>query len=53
MSSDVEMEEGPKKALAYDPDQDPEEKRAVRRNYRTLQKDAEGVFNSFALIKNM
>ncbi|KZT19054.1 hypothetical protein NEOLEDRAFT_1246067 [Neolentinus lepideus HHB14362 ss-1] len=28
---------------AYDPDQDPEEKRAVRRNYRDLHKDTEGA----------
>ncbi|TFK54076.1 hypothetical protein OE88DRAFT_1717389 [Heliocybe sulcata] len=28
---------------AYDPDQDPEEKRAVRRNYRDLHKDTEGT----------
>ncbi|EPQ57351.1 hypothetical protein GLOTRDRAFT_38990 [Gloeophyllum trabeum ATCC 11539] len=29
---------------AYDPDQDPEEKRAVRRNYRDLHKDTEGDY---------
>jgi hypothetical protein len=27
----------------YDPDQDPEEKRAVRKNYRSLAKTVEGV----------
>ncbi|KAF8893982.1 Nse4 C-terminal-domain-containing protein [Infundibulicybe gibba] len=35
--SDVEMEN-----LIYDPDQDPEEKRAVRKNYRSLAKTVEG-----------
>jgi hypothetical protein len=29
--------------LAYDPDQDPEEKRQVRKEYRSLHKDTEGV----------
>jgi non-structural maintenance of chromosomes element 4 len=28
--------------LIYDPDQDPEEKRAVRKNYRSLAKTVEG-----------
>jgi hypothetical protein len=29
--------------LAYDPDQDPEEKRKVRKDYRSLNKDTEGA----------
>lgn len=53
MSSDAEMESGPsqskpkvrfgKDKLAYDPDQDPEEKRQVRRQYRELHKNYEGA----------
>ncbi|EIN11513.1 hypothetical protein PUNSTDRAFT_62925 [Punctularia strigosozonata HHB-11173 SS5] len=31
--------------FAYDPDQDPEEKRQVRRNYRALNQDYEGGIN--------
>lgn len=41
-SSDFEMEPGPNN-LAYDPDQDPEEKRDVRKKYRAMQRDAEGT----------
>ena len=40
--SDVEMLPE-SKHLAYDPDQDPEEKRKVRKEYRTLHQDTEGV----------
>jgi hypothetical protein len=42
-SSDVEMDPAPNN-LAYDPDQDPEEKRNVRKKYRAIQKAAEGAF---------
>jgi hypothetical protein len=38
-----------KAQFAYDPDQDPEEKRAVRRNYRALNHDYDGT--SMALLK--
>ena len=41
-SSDVEMDPEPHN-LAYDPDQDPEEKRDVRKKYRAIQKTAEGA----------
>ena len=41
-SSDVEMDFVPNN-LAYDPDQDPEEKRDVRKKYRAIQKTAEGA----------
>ncbi|KDQ57759.1 hypothetical protein JAAARDRAFT_47608 [Jaapia argillacea MUCL 33604] len=40
--SDIEMLDHRKGKGPYDPDQDPEEKRAVRRHYRDLQKDTEG-----------
>ena len=30
--------------MVFDPDQDPEEKRAVRQNYRSLAKKIEGMF---------
>jgi hypothetical protein len=46
--SDVEMAPGPSK-LAYDPDQDPEEKRKVRKEYRSLHKDAEGMGTCYIL----
>ncbi|KIM92038.1 hypothetical protein PILCRDRAFT_810051 [Piloderma croceum F 1598] len=39
-SSDVEMDPEPHN-LAYDPDQDPEEKRDVRKKYRAFQKTTE------------
>jgi len=39
--SDVEMDSVLN--LAYDPDQDPEEKRDVRKKYRAIQKTTEGV----------
>lgn len=42
MSSDVEMD-APNNNLAYDPDQDPDEKRDVRKKYRAMQKSTEGV----------
>ena len=35
--------------LAYDPDQDPEEKRQVRKEYRSLHKDTEGMLFLVAL----
>jgi hypothetical protein len=38
--------------LAYDPDQDPEEKRAVRKRYRSLQRETEGAFVSHFLNWN-
>jgi hypothetical protein len=34
--------ESPRKKVAYDPDQDPEEKRVLRQKYRVLLKDEEG-----------
>lgn len=43
-SSDVEMDAGPHiNDLAYDPDQDPEEKRDVRKKYRAIQKTTDGT----------
>jgi hypothetical protein len=33
----------PRKKVAYDPDQDPEEKRVLRQKYRVLLKDEEGT----------
>lgn len=41
--SDVEMV-GESETQVYDPDQDPEEKRDVRKRYRAMQKTIEGVF---------
>jgi non-structural maintenance of chromosomes element 4 len=42
--SDIEMDDAPRaKGLAYDPEQDPEEKRKVRKSYRTLDKKLEGL----------
>ena len=38
---DVIMD-SPRKRVAYDPDQDPEEKRVLRQKYRVLLKDEEG-----------
>ena len=40
--SDVEMSEEPVKALAYDPEQNPEERRKIRKGYRALGKKLEG-----------
>jgi hypothetical protein len=43
--------------MVFDPDQDPEEKRAVRQNYRSLTKKIEGVhiicypFNKYVYIE--
>jgi hypothetical protein len=34
--------DSPRKRVAYDPDQDPEEKRVLRQKYRVLLKDEEG-----------
>ena len=34
--------DSPRKRVAYDPDQDPEEKRVLRQKYRILLKDEEG-----------
>lgn len=45
--SDVDMEAGSSGALkpdlTYDPEQDPEVKRKIRRNYRELAKQTEGI----------
>ncbi|KAF8482873.1 Nse4 C-terminal-domain-containing protein [Russula ochroleuca] len=38
---DIAMD-SPRKKVAYDPDQDPEEKRVLRQKYRVLLKDEEG-----------
>lgn len=35
--------DSPRKKVAYDPDQDPEEKRVLRQKYRVLLKDEEGA----------
>jgi hypothetical protein len=35
--------DSPRKKVAYDPDQDPEEKRVLRKRYRVLLKDDEGI----------
>jgi hypothetical protein len=34
----------------YDPDQDPEEKRSVRRNYRNLARTVEGTNEAILLL---
>ena len=41
MEGDAIMD-SPRKRVAYDPDQDPEEKRVLRQKYRVLLKDEEG-----------
>jgi hypothetical protein len=41
---DIVMD-SPRKKVAYDPDQDPEEKRVLRQKYRVLLKDEEGIFS--------
>lgn len=38
--------DSPRKKVAYDPDQDPEEKRVLRQKYRVLLKDEEGIFST-------
>ena len=42
MADDIVMD-SPRKKVAYDPDQDPEEKRVLRQKYRVLLKDEEGI----------
>ena len=42
MTDDIIMD-SPRKKVAYDPDQDPEEKRVLRQKYRVLLKDEEGI----------
>ena len=49
-SSDVEMDPEPHN-LAYDPDQDPEEKRDVRKKYRAFQKTTEGALQHFGYFE--
>lgn len=44
MSSDVEMDDAAN--MVYDPDQDAEEKREVRKKYRAMQKITEGVLDA-------
>ena len=39
--------DSPRKKVAYDPDQDPEEKRVLRQKYRVLLKDEEGISRHF------
>ena len=39
--------DSPRKKVAYDPDQDPEEKRVLRQKYRVLLKDEEGISHHF------
>jgi len=41
--------DSPRKKVAYDPDQDPEEKRVLRQKYRVLLKDEEGISRPFRL----
>jgi hypothetical protein len=41
---DIVMD-SPRKKVAYDPDQDPEEKRVLRQKYRVLLKDEEGIIS--------
>lgn len=36
--------------MVFDPDQDPEEKRAVRQNYRSLAKKIEGMQTFYDII---
>jgi len=43
---DIVMD-SPRKKVAYDPDQDPEEKRVLRQKYRVLLKDEEGISAPF------
>lgn len=43
---DIVMD-SPRKKVAYDPDQDPEEKRVLRQKYRVLLKDEEGISPPF------
>jgi hypothetical protein len=44
MADDDAIMDSPRKKVAYDPDQDPEEKRVLRQKYRVLLKDEEGQF---------
>lgn len=39
--------------MVFDPDQDPEEKRAVRQGYRALTKKIEGRRNSITLSQSV
>ena len=48
--SDIEMIPGPSRGLAYDPDQDPGEKRKVRMEYRSLHRDTEGIFWNVSVV---
>jgi len=42
MADQDSVMDSPRKKVAYDPDQDPEEKRVLRQKYRVLLKDEEG-----------
>jgi hypothetical protein len=45
--SDIEMGDGPARgSLAYDPEQNPEERRKIRKSYRALGKKLEGYLHS-------
>jgi hypothetical protein len=44
--ADEDICDSPRKKVAYDPDQDPEEKRVLRQKYRVLLKDEEGKNSS-------
>ena len=43
MADEDSVMDSPRKKVAYDPDQDPEEKRVLRKRYRVLLKDDEGI----------
>ena len=45
--------DSPRKKVAYDPDQDPEEKRVLRQKYRVLLKDEEGISRPFRSPKEL
>lgn len=48
---DIGMD-SPRKKVAYDPDQDPEEKRVLRQKYRVLLKDEEGQISIHRIEEN-
>lgn len=39
--------------MVFDPDQDPEEKRAVRQNYRSLTKRIEGTLSPLLIFSEV
>jgi hypothetical protein len=51
MADEDTVMDSPRKKAAYDPDQDPEEKRVLRQKYRGLLKDDEGIFVQIAVYR--